>query len=220
MRLPNNVEKGNRITAWEASKRYGVKLNTLDHRIDDGLIPGAETIAVGTRVIRLVDPAVFEEYLAVRPECGKDGCNRTALIGSNACCGPHARAIATKGTTVSDETRARMSAGKEFKPRPDVSERMKRDWRDGGPMTHALFYDEDGNVKPYFKGATRQKHLGRQNATKAPKPGKPPRGREQQRADDEQRAEIEQLAAKGWGRRAIANRLQLSERLVRNTLER
>jgi DNA-binding NarL/FixJ family response regulator len=33
-----------------------------------------------------------------------------------------------------------------------------------------------------------------------------------------QRAEIANLARKGWGRRAIASRMQLSERAVRNTL--
>jgi hypothetical protein len=170
MRLPATVEIGNRITAWEAAKRYGVKLNTLDHRIDDGLIPGAEAIPVGQRTVRLIDPAVFEEYLANRPKCGKDGCDRTALIGSDGCCGPHARAIATKGTSVSDETRARMSAGKEFKPRPDVAERMKRDWREGGPMTRGLFFDEDGNAKPFFKGDTRRVW----KLKWAPKPGRPP----------------------------------------------
>jgi DNA-binding NarL/FixJ family response regulator len=32
-------------------------------------------------------------------------------------------------------------------------------------------------------------------------------------------AEIRKLAAGGWGRRAIANRLKVSERLVRNVLD-
>ena len=65
-----------------------------------------------------------------------------------------------------------MSAGKEFKQRPD----------------------------------------GRQNATTPPGPGAPPCGRERLTATDKQRADIENLAAAGWGRRAIANKMQLSER--------
>jgi hypothetical protein len=214
MRVPATVEMGDKILASEAAKRYGVKLNTLDHRIDDGLIPGAEAIPVGSRVIRVVDPVVFEEYVANRPECGKDGCDRKALIGSDGCCGPHARAIATKGTTLSVETRQKMSIGKEFTPRRDVSERYKREWREGGPLVDPLLDPE----KKYFKGRTRQKWKCIQNATKAPRPGALPRGRERLAATDEQRAEIERLSAAGWGRRAIANRMQLSERLVRNTL--
>jgi DNA-binding XRE family transcriptional regulator len=69
-----------------------------------------------------------------------------------------------------------------------------------------------------WKGRARQGWIGRADARKPPKPGARARGRERLTATDEQRAEIEKLAAQGWGRRAIANRLLLSERLIRNIL--
>jgi hypothetical protein len=43
-------------------------------------------------------------------------------------------------------------------------------------------------------------------------------GRPSSAVTDAQRTEIEQLAAQGWGRRAIANRLLISERAIRNVL--
>lgn len=73
-------------------------------------------------------------------------------------------------------------------------------------------------ILPFTQGRTRQRWKGRQNATKAPGPGARPRGRERLAVTDEQRTEIEKLAARGWGRRAIANHLSVSERLVRNIL--
>jgi hypothetical protein len=69
------------------------------------------------------------------------------------------------------------------------------------------------------RGRGRQRWLGRWNATKAPGPGASARGRPRVQVTAEQRAEIETLAAVGWGRRAIAGRLLVSERAVRHVLE-
>jgi len=63
-------------------------------------------------------------------------------------------------------------------------------------------------------GRARQRWQGRWAGKKYGKLG----GRPQVVATAEQRTEIENLAAQGWGRRAIANRLLVSERLVRNVL--
>jgi len=63
-------------------------------------------------------------------------------------------------------------------------------------------------------GRSRQVWLGRWEGRKYGALG----GRPVASVSEAQRAEIEELAAKGWGRRAIANRLLLSERAVRNVL--
>jgi DNA-binding XRE family transcriptional regulator len=81
---------------------------------------------------------------------------------------------------------------------------------------------EAGNVAEAFveqmPGRARQRWGGRWNATKPPAPGARPRGRPASELTDDQRAEIRRLVARGWGRRAIANQLLVSERAVRNVL--
>lgn len=81
---------------------------------------------------------------------------------------------------------------------------------------------EAGNVAPAFvermPGRARQRWGGRWGATKPPAPGANPRGRPSIEITDEQHAEILKLAGQRWGRRAIATRLQLSERTIRNVL--
>jgi DNA-binding XRE family transcriptional regulator/endogenous inhibitor of DNA gyrase (YacG/DUF329 family) len=67
-------------------------------------------------------------------------------------------------------------------------------------------------------GRARQRWGGRWAATRPPGPGARPRGHPPVLVTDEQRTEILNLAAQRWGRRAIANRLGLSERAVRNVL--
>jgi hypothetical protein len=54
-------------------------------------------------------------------------------------------------------------------------------------------------------------HVG-EGSGHRPGPGAPPCGRERLTATDKPRADIANLAAAGWGRRAIANKMQLSER--------
>jgi hypothetical protein len=68
-------------------------------------------------------------------------------------------------------------------------------------------------------GRARQRWLGRWAATKPPGGGAQPRGRPRIDATAEQQLEIEKLAAIGWGRRSIASRLKVSERMVRHVLE-
>jgi hypothetical protein len=160
MRLPDTIEKGTRITATEYATKHGITVKVLVRAVDAGHVR-AELVQTGKRCIRLLDEGEADEDIAKLPRCPHEGCDRPVFPPSLACCGPHARAIETKGTTVSDETRRKMSIGKEFTPRPDVAERMKRDWCEGGPMTRGLFYDEDGNGKRYFKPVTRQRWKGR-----------------------------------------------------------
>jgi hypothetical protein len=115
MRLPASVEIGNRITATEAAARFEVYVKALCSAIEAGSVRG-EVIQVGSRCIRLVDPEELAEDLRRLPRCGyvdkRTGelCERPAVQpGSQACSGPHARALETKGTTLSAETRDRMS---------------------------------------------------------------------------------------------------------------
>jgi hypothetical protein len=67
-----------------------------------------------------------------------------------------------------------------------------------------------------LSGRSRQIWLGRWGGRDAGKLG----GRPRISVSDEQRLEIERLAGQGWGRRAIASRLFVSERAVRSVLER
>ncbi len=76
---------------------------------------------------------------------------------------------------------------------------------------HGLFSPEF--VRPFWSGRTRQVLLGRA-AGKFGKLG----GRPRILITHEQRAEIAKFAAMGWGRRAIASRMLLTERAVRQTL--
>lgn len=68
-------------------------------------------------------------------------------------------------------------------------------------------------------GSIRQKALGRLFAHKPPSPGARPRGRPTVAVTAEQRTQIVHLATHGWGRRAIAGRLGLSEWSVRAVLD-
>jgi len=77
---------------------------------------------------------------------------------------------------------------------------------------HGLFSPEF--VRPFWSGHSRQVYLGRA-AGKFGKLG----GRQLVPITHEQRTQIANLAANGWGRRAIANRLSVSERAVRNVIE-
>jgi DNA-binding XRE family transcriptional regulator len=61
----------------------------------------------------------------------------------------------------------------------------------------------------------RQKWLGRKCGREAGRLG----GRPPAQLTPEQQAEVKRLSATGWGRRAIANRLLVSERAVRNALD-
>jgi transposase len=74
-------------------------------------------------------------------------------------------------------------------------------------------------VRNVLSGRARQTLGGRIGSRWPPAPGGRPRGRPLLTASPELIAEIRKLAAGGWGRRAIANRLKVSERLVRNVLD-
>jgi DNA-binding NarL/FixJ family response regulator len=68
-------------------------------------------------------------------------------------------------------------------------------------------------------GPSRQKWGGRRASRKAPAAGGLPRGRQPVRLTDEQLAEVTRLVARGWGRRAIAKHLLVSEWAVRAVLD-
>jgi hypothetical protein len=168
MRLPGTVEKGDKLTAEQYARSRGLTVKVLARpggAIDLGLVR-AEVVPVGRRVIRLLHEHEADEDIANLPRCPHEGCDRPVFPPSQACCGPHARGLETRGTKLSAATRRRMSAGKEFKPRPDVSERYKREWREGGPLVAPLF-DRD---KKYFKPVTRQRWHGRWNGSKGGRP--------------------------------------------------
>ena len=83
-------------------------------------------------------------------------------------------------------------------------------------------FEAEMNLEPVMRagwpGRARQKGLGRMHSTKPPSAGARKRGRPAAAITNEQRADVERLAALGWGRRQIAERLKISERAVRNIL--
>jgi transcriptional regulator with XRE-family HTH domain len=113
-----------RITAKQAADKHGLDLRALCKAIDGRIAGGRLHEVAGRHPIRTVDERELDEYLAKRPPCGYEGCSKPAGIVSDACGGPHARALEEKGKRKSAETCRRMSAGKKGKPRPDVRERV------------------------------------------------------------------------------------------------
>jgi hypothetical protein len=67
-----------------------------------------------------------------------------------------------------------------------------------------------------LSGVTRQRWIGRWEGRRFGALG----GRPRASVSDTQRDEIQKLSDQGWGRRAIASRLLLSERAVRNALDK
>jgi transcriptional regulator with XRE-family HTH domain len=112
------------ITAKAAAETYSLDRGRLCQAIDAGIIPGERhDVAASHRVHTVVETALVE-YLASRPLCAYEDCERRATIASDACGGPHARALETKGTKRPGDTCRKISAGKKGKPRPDLSGNM------------------------------------------------------------------------------------------------
>jgi hypothetical protein len=81
-------------------------------------------------------------------------------------------------------------------------------WLKDGSAARPLL--EANMERGHFGGRARQRCIGRWEGSKG--------GRPSVSVTDAQRAAIEQLADAGWGRRAIADRLLISERAIRNAL--
>jgi hypothetical protein len=113
-----------RITAQEAAEAHGLKLATLCAAIDAKRVRGRRHKLAGGRIARTVDPAELEEDLANLPTCGHHGCDRRALAPGGGCCGPHSRAIATRGRKMPVPVARKIREAKKAKPRPDVRERV------------------------------------------------------------------------------------------------
>jgi hypothetical protein len=128
-----------------------------------------------------------------------------------------------------ERTCARKGCSKRFMPTPSEAVRpghgqfCSRECR----QLHFWRADEGARVTSFvssleerglFKGGGRQRWHGRWSGAKPPAPGAPPRGRPRVLLSVEQRAAIGKLAALGWGRRAIASRLGVSEHVVRQVL--
>ena len=90
-----------------------------------------------------------------------------------------------------------------------AAEHAKESWRLGGSFAAAAF-----NQWPR-SGRTRQRWLGRWEGQRFGTLG----GRPQVALSPEQAAEMEKLITRGWGRRAIASKLLVSERAVRKALD-
>jgi hypothetical protein len=138
MQVPKWVVVGDRVTAVEAAKMFGLHVRALTDAIDAGHVPSAERIVTGTRCIRLVDPVGLDAQLEGLPRCAyvsKAGvaCSKPVSLkpGSIACTGPHQRAIETKGKSWrSPEAIEKSNAAKRGKARPDVVERWTRTYAD------------------------------------------------------------------------------------------
>jgi transcriptional regulator with XRE-family HTH domain len=85
------------LTAKSAATKYGLDLHRLCDAIDVGLVPGSVHEVAGSHPVRTVVEASLAEYLANRPICALEGCEKRATLASDACDGPHARALETRG---------------------------------------------------------------------------------------------------------------------------
>lgn len=205
------------ILASHAAAARSLDLGTLCDAIRHGEVPGGFVEEVAEGSVYVVDEEQLDAYIAARPECEREGCSRRALVGSRACCGGHASGLATIGSRRSFETRGKIGAAKRGRPRPDVAA-IFRDPVLGAKRVAAAIEARDKTGYRPSRGRTRQTWLGKANSTKAPGPGAQRRGRPAVEATAEQVAMIHKLRGAGWGRRAIASRLRLGERLVRNVL--
>jgi hypothetical protein len=122
--MPAKFNVPGRICAKDAAAEFGLDPHTLYRAIDEGIVRGEKILlGQGGKSLRHVDPVELEQDLAKLPLCAYCG-EKPALAPSGACCGPHARALETRGTKRPAETCRRISAGKKGKPRPDVRERV------------------------------------------------------------------------------------------------
>jgi transcriptional regulator with XRE-family HTH domain len=112
------------VTAMAAAEKYGLDLGRLCEAVDSGIIRGRLHDVAGSHPIRTVDEEALTDYLKTRPKCAYEGCEQRATIASEACGGPHARALETKGTKRPVAVCRKIAAGKKGKPRPDVRERV------------------------------------------------------------------------------------------------
>jgi DNA invertase Pin-like site-specific DNA recombinase len=209
---PTALDAG-KISATEAARRYGVNRHSLVRAVEAGRVRGQRVHhgrGPGGIEFRF-DPAQLEHDLAALPRCEYDGCTRMVLGTSGGCehhghvfQGDRARGVARP------DIGPKISAAKKGRARPDAGDRLRSAWaaREGSPFTRGWARWHGGRIA--------QRWLGRWDGRAFGHLG----GRPKAIATEAQSVEIYRLAASGWGRRAIATRLRLSERLVRNALAR
>jgi hypothetical protein len=203
--------RGGRISATEASRRFGVDRHTLVQAFAAGRVRG-QRISHGRGpggIELLFDPVELERDLNSLPLCLYPGCARRA-VGVSGGCEHHGHVFHGRRArgVLRPDIGPKVSAAKSGVERPDARARLRRFWaaKEGSAFTRGWARWHGGRVAQRWLGRWEGRahgHLG---------------GRPKVTATDAQLEEIQRLAAGGWGRRAIATRLRLSERLIRNTL--
>lgn len=170
-----------RITASEAAKLHGLKkLPTLLAAIDAGVVRG-QTVKLGKRTKRTVDPDEFEEDMANLPVCRFEGCAQRALAPSGGCSGPHARALETQGRSWrTPEAIAKTAASQIGKARPDNTHRwteIHSDPKRHAEVTTKALRGRKNKAGHNITSATIHEWGGRVGGFTPPRPGAQSRGR-------------------------------------------
>jgi hypothetical protein len=218
MQLAKGIDVGDRVTAQQAAKTFGLYHRALVNAIDAGNIPGTLRVELGTRCNRYIDLAALETHLQGLPRCAfvaKDGtpCDRPVTVapGSVACKGPHARAIETKGKSWrTREAIEKSAAGIRGKPRPDIAPRLAE--MHAEPLKRQAWHYNLVVGRKLAPKTQRDRKLALVGVINA-LAGK--LGRVEVELDDAVVAEVRRLADRGIGRKEIAGRLGISERQVR-----
>jgi hypothetical protein len=204
--------RGDRISATEAQRRYGLDRHTLVRAVDSGRVRG-ERIAYGRGpegMEYVFSPDDLEQDLNALPPCAYEGCDAPAL-GPSGGCERHGHVFAgdrARGVKRPD-IGPKIAAAKRGKRRPDAAERLRAAWanRSGSAFTFGWARWHGGRVAQRWLGRWK----GREHGSNG--------GRPRLVATAPEQAEIRRLADQGWGRRAIATRLRLSEWFVRTVLD-
>jgi hypothetical protein len=204
--------RGDRISASEAARRYGVNRHTLvlavkaGHirgvRIDQGRGPAGSEYSFSLPEI--------EADLNALPRCSYDDCDAPAL-GPSGGCERHGHVLTgnrARGVKRPD-IGPKIAAAKRGKARPDAAQRLRTAWASNSGSAFTIGWAR------WRGGRVAQRWLGRWKGREHGASG----GRPRLVATEPEHAEIRRLAGQGWGRRAIASRLRLSEWLVRTVLD-
>jgi hypothetical protein len=226
MQKPRWVVVGDRLTAVEAAKKYGLHVKALTAAIDAGSVPGAERIETGGRAIRYLDPGELERHLAGLPRCafvsrGGVACDRPVSLkpGSVACSGPHARGLETHGKSWrTPEAVAKSAAGIRGRPRPDVALRVAAMHADAKQRYEwGVALAEGRGLGPNAKRRWKGRLGGLEAARAAGRVG----GRLPLESRDPEKAQaILRLTSEGRSIRAIARITQTSKSEVEGVLAR
>lgn len=194
-------EASNEVSVRQAATIVGASKDAILAAVNDGRLSArwdkraSNNGRPGPREQWIIERESLDRFVADLEPCHFPGCQRLGITPESYCGREHAMSV----TMSSEAQRVRMH------------ELATQWWKEGhAPQVRGLYES--------WGGLARQRWGGRWAAKKPPGLGALPRGRQPITLDETVVEEIRTLSAQGWGRRAISNRLLVSERAVRNIL--